>query len=105
MKNVRAALRVPLVVTWLTVYRQLHIPALGARKKTGSTVRMCCLATYFSSQLRIPLSDLDETLHASLYLYILGCMQSGVSVVISYAEKVPQVRSNSESCFKIFMIS
>ena len=26
--SLEAALRVPLAVTWLTVYRQLHIPAL-----------------------------------------------------------------------------
>ena len=31
MKVIKAALRVPLAVTWLTVYRQLHILAQGDR--------------------------------------------------------------------------
>ena len=54
------------------------------------------LATCLVDVLRIRLSELNGTLHASLYLYELVLIPSGVSVHMFYAENDPQ-----ESIFSV----
>ena len=81
----------PLAVTWLTVYRQLHIYGM---------------ATFDELVLEISLVEVAESLHAKLYLYELNFLPSGVSVVaLSVEDTLGQSIFFGTIMLMIFLIS
>ena len=79
------ALRVSLAVTWLTVYRQLQIQALGSRLDR-SLNKISGMATFDGLVLRRSLLDRDEALHAGFYWHELAYRTNGMLVSCLRAE-------------------
>ena len=62
---------------------------------------MCCGAPYLVFQLWMVLYDFNKNLYVLVDLHELEFVPSGVSLHRFYVEDGPQVRSNSEACFRV----
>ena len=96
----KAALRVTLAVTWLTVYRQLQIPAQVCSAQTVLQTN-CGKSIFDRDVLRVCLSVFDETLHANFYWYGIFIPVIGMS---GYALSVEHALGKSIFFGATFMI-
>ena len=92
-----------LAVTRLTVYRQMQVPALLLLPAVVPHKNLW-MATCLLDVRRILLLVFNQTLHASIYLYKLTFVPSGVSVYRFYVEDDPRVISTFLTRFTTFLV-